>query len=257
MPYLNYETINKRKTFIFIFTLLALFHCQFNYSQADTHTIEESDYAYNDATTSIEKGESISSFTTKEKKLKNFRSSVNDETELKGFSFHEKFYTVNFPIDAVWDAYETTKPNECWSGPLTRYKNSSSNLSFHNFKEENHPSFNEGSIYLVRLRLMPLIKISVIFKLTKLNHSEKIIEMTYGMDNTSHGKQTIQFIADGDKTLIKHTAYFKSKSKFRDKYLYPKFHVKYIDEFHANIQKILIDNNSTNNASTNQELVGS
>ena len=76
--------------------------------------------------------------------------------------------------------------------------------------------------------------------------------MTYGMNNTSHGKQTIQFIADGDKTIIKHTAYFKSKSTFRDKYLYPKFHVKFIDEFHANIQKKLI-NSIPNNLLVHQE----
>ena len=246
MLYSLYESINKFKSIKFIFTLLALSLFQFNYSQVDTHTIEESNYIEYDSPTSEEKDEPNSNFTSKEKKLKNFKSSVNDETKFDGFSFHEKYYTVNFPINLVWDAYENTKPNECWSGPLTVYKNSTLNSSFHNFKEENHPTFNEGCIYLVRLKLIPFVKITVIFQLTKLNHSEKLIEMTYGMDNTSHGKQTIQFIADGDKTLIKHTAYFKSKSKFRDKYLYPKFHVKYIDEFHANIQKKLIDIETVN-----------
>ena len=241
MLYYLYESINKFKVTKFIFTFLALFHFQFNYSQVDTQTIEESHYTEYYTPTSKEKDEGNSNFTSKEKKLKNFKSSVNDNTKLEGFSFHEKYYTVYHPINLVWDAYENTKPNECWSGPLTVYKNSTLNSSFHNFKEENHPSFNEGCIYLVRLKLIPFVKITVIFKLTKLNYSEKLIEMTYGMDNTSHGKQTIQFIADGDKTLIKHTTYFKSKSKFRDKYLYPKFHVKYIDEFHKNIQKKLIE----------------
>jgi len=255
MPYHYYVTINKSKSFKFIFTVLALFYYQLNYSQTDAYTIEGSNYIHIDSSKIEEKDLSNSNFTSKEKKLKKFEPSVNDKTELKGFNFHEKYYTVNFPIDMVWDAYENTDPNECWSGPLTFYKNSYLNPLFHNFKEANHPSFDEGCIYLVRLKLIPFIKITVIFQLTKLNRSEKIIELTYGMDNTSHGKQIIQLIADGDKTLIKHTTYFKSKNSFRDKYLYPKFHVKYINEFHANIQKKLIDNN-TNNAVANQEQLG-
>ncbi len=254
MPYYLYESIPKFKSIKFIFTFLSLFYYQLNYSQVDTYATVESNYSDYDLLLNKEKDETNSNFTAKEKKLKNFEISVNDKTEFEKFSFHEKYYTVNYPINLVWDAYGNTKPNECWSGPLTVYKNSTLNSSFHNFKEENHPSFNEGCIYLVRLKLIPLVKITVIFQLTKLDHSEKLIEMTYGMDNTSHGKQTIQFIADGDKTLIKHTAYFKSKSKFRDKYLYPKFHVKYIDEFHENIQKKLIDSN-TNYTATNQELI--
>ncbi len=212
----------------FLFTFIALFNFQFNYSEVNTNKNE--------------RVVSKSNYTHKEKKLINFEPSVNDETKLEGFSLHVKYYMINSPIELVWDAYENTKPNECWSGPLTKYKNSYTNSLFHDFREENHPSFVEGSVYLIRLKVIPFIKIGVLFQLTKLDHSEKLIELTYGMDNTSHGKQTIQFITDGDKTLIKHTSYFKSKSAFRDKHLYSKFHVKYIDEFHANIQKQLIEN---------------
>jgi len=236
--------MNKTMSFKFFFAFLALFYYQHNYSQADEYIIEGSNFILIDSLKIKKKGLSNSNLSSKEKKLKKFEPSVNDKSELKDFSFHEKHYMVNFPIDIVWDIYENTKPNECWSGPLAVYKNSYLNSTFYDFKEVNHPSFGEDCIYLLKLKLIPFIKITVIFQLTKLNRSEKIIEMTYGMDNTSHGKQTIQFIAEGNKTLIKHSTYFKSKSKFRDKYLYPKFHVKYIDEFHANIQKGLIANNA-------------
>ena len=254
MTYHYYEIIIKRKSVKVIFNIIALFYFQFNFSQTETYADNEPIETYNSTPTSSEKAAPKTNHTAKENKLLNFKPSIDDSTELNGFSFHEKYYTVNFPIDGVWDTYANTKPTECWTGPLTRYKKSSFNSLFHNFKEEDHPTFGEGSVYLVRLKLAPLIKITVIFKLTKINQSDKIIVMTYGMNNTSHGKQTIQFIADGDKTLIKHTAYFKSKSKFRDKYLYPKFHVKYIDEFHENIKKKLICN-STNNDVANQEQV--
>ena len=168
-----------------MFAIVALFHCQFNYSQIDISTPKALDDLVAEVVTSQEKEETISSFSNKEKKLNNFELSVTDTTTFEEYGFHEKYYTVDFPINEVWDAYETAKPNECWPGPLTTYKNSTSNSSFHNFREDQHPPFKEGSIYLVRLKLMPFIKITVVFQLTKLDAAEKLIEMTYGMDNTS------------------------------------------------------------------------
>lgn len=255
MQFYPFDAMRKLKLLKLIFTLLALFYCQFNYGQDNIYAENEPNSTYSKASTSEDVPVPISNFTSKEKKLINFVSSVDDATNFEEYSYHEKYYTVDYPIEKVWEAYENTKPTECWSGPLTVYKNSCSNQTFHDFKEANHPTFNKDCVYLVRLRLIPFVKITVIFKLTKLNRSNKTIEMTYGMENTSHGKQTIQFFVDGDKTLIKHTAYFKSKSKLRDKYLYPKFHVKYIDEFHANIQKKLIDND-VNKTIIIQELAG-
>ncbi|MCK5815905.1 MAG: hypothetical protein KAH07_08170 [Flavobacteriaceae bacterium] len=232
----------------FVFTLLALFHFKFNYSETVPNSDEKVTPIYNNSTFHKNKEVVKSNYTAKEKKLKNFKPSVNDETLLESFGFHEKQYVVNFPIDMVWDAYETTKPNECWAGRLTKYKQSYANSLFHDFQEENHPSFIEGSVYLIRLKVIPFVKINVVFQLNKLDRSKKVFELTYGIDNTSHGKQTIQFIADGEKTIIKHSSYFKSKSAFRDKHFYIKYHVKYIDEFHANIQNKLIDQSSINNS---------
>jgi len=251
MPYFCCKQINERIFFLVAFTLFFFLNPHSFYGQDYASSSENLNYLDADFTPDTENSEPVLNYSPKEIKLINFEPSVNDKTDLKNFSFHEKQYIVDFPIGQVWAAYENTKPTECWSGPSTSYLKSFLAPSFHTFKEQNHPIFKEGSVYLVRLKLIPLVKITVIFQLTKLDSSEKIIEMTYGMKNTSHGKQTIQFIADGNKTIIKHTAYFKSKSKFRDRYFYPKFHLKYIDEFHENIQKKLIDH-STNNTLVKQ-----
>ena len=61
--------------------------------------------------------------------------------------------------------------------------------------------------------------------------------MTYGLDNATHGRQRIYFLKDENRTMILHISNFKSDNKFRDKHLYPKFHEKFIDEFHNNIKQ--------------------
>ena len=56
MPYHYYVTINKSKFSKFIFTVVALFYCQLNYSQSDAYTIEESNYIHVDSPKTEEKG---------------------------------------------------------------------------------------------------------------------------------------------------------------------------------------------------------
>ena len=94
-----------------------------------------------------------------------------------------------------------------------------------------------GNIYFIKLKINNLLKIGVTFQLTKIDTSEKFIEMTYGLDNATHGRQRIYFLKDENRTMILHISNFKSDNKFRDKHLYPKFHEKFIDEFHNNIKQ--------------------
>ena len=94
-------------------------------------------------------------------------------------------------------------------------------------------------VYELDLRIANLLDVGVAFQITEINEAEKIIEFTYGKDNKSHGRQRIIFKKEGKKTFIIHYSNFKSESKFRDKYLYPKFHEKCMDEFHANLHELI------------------
>jgi hypothetical protein len=175
----------------------------------------------------------------RERKLKNFKASVNTKTDVSAYNFHQRIYVLNHSIEDVWELYSSIKPDQSWKGPLANYKQSYSSLNDAFFKSnsENHPSIQLGTVYYIKLKLINFIKIGVTFQVTKIDTSKKIIEMTYGLDNATHGRQRIYFIKDEGRTMILHISNFKSGNKFRDHHLYPKFHEKFIDEFHDNIKE--------------------
>ena len=174
----------------------------------------------------------------RERKLKNFKASVNTKTDVSDYNFHQRIYVLNHSIEDVWELYSSIKPDQSWKGPLANYKQSYSSLNDAFFKSnaENHPSIQLGTVYFIKLKIINLIKIGVTFQITKIDTSKKIIEMTYGLDNATHGRQLIYFLEDEGRTMILHISNFKSGNKFRDNHLYPKFHEKFIDEFHDNIK---------------------
>lgn len=178
----------------------------------------------------------------RERKLKSFKASVNAIINLDDYNFHQKIYVLNYPIEKVWNSYSSLKPDQSWKGPLANYKQSYSSLkdAFYKSSTENHPSIELGAIYFIKLKIIKFIKIGVTFKVTKIDTSKRFIEMTYGLDNATHGRQRIYFIKDEDKTMILHISNFKSENKFRDNHLYPRFHEKFIDEFHDNIKENLV-----------------
>ncbi|MDG2370890.1 MAG: hypothetical protein P8M12_09620 [Flavobacteriales bacterium] len=174
-------------------------------------------------------------------KLKNFKASINSKINLDDYNFHQKIYVLNHDFKTVWNKYSSLKPQQSWKGPLAIYKQSYSKSEdvFYESSSKNHPSLKLGNVYFIKLKINNLIKIGVTFQLTKIDTSEKFIEMTYGLDNATHGRQRIYFLKDENRTMILHISNFKSGNKFRDKHLYPKFHEKFIDEFHNNIKQNL------------------
>ena len=178
----------------------------------------------------------------REKKLKKFKASINENTKIENFNFHQKTYLIDKPIEIVWEEYSSFAPNQTWKGPLAKYKQSYSNSNdtfYYRSKNNKHPNLELGTIYFLKLRVFRFLKIGVTFQVTKIDSTNKFIELTYGEDNASHGRQRIYFLKDGDKTTVLHISNFKSNNKFRDNHLYPKFHEKYIDEFHNNIKENL------------------
>ncbi len=181
----------------------------------------------------------------REKKLKEFKPSVDENTKITDYSFHQKIYHLQAPIELVWKKYSSMVPNQTWKGPLAKYKQSYSkenNIFHYRSKGENNPNLQLESIYFLKLKIFRFLKIGVTFQVTKIDSTNNFIELTYGQDNASHGRQRIYFFEDDNNTIILHISNFKSDNKFRDNYLYPKFHEKYIDEFHQNIKQNLILN---------------
>ncbi len=108
-----------------------------------------------------------------------------------------------------------------------------------NYADKPYFGLETGLIYYLNLKvLMGLYKLPVAFEILKVDEGQKIIEMSYLKGGKAQGKQIIQFIAlkNGDTEIV-HENYFRSESKFRDKYLYPFFHTRIINKFHHKIRK--------------------
>jgi hypothetical protein len=86
-----------------------------------------------------------------------------------------------------------------------------------------------------------LYNLAVAFEIIAIDVLNREIIFSYVEGGKSQGEQSIQFIDTKDGyTEIIHSTLFKSDSKFRDKFLYPKFHIKAINEFHKNILRKLL-----------------
>lgn len=73
-------------------------------------------------------------------------------------------------------------------------------------------------------------------KLLKLTLLKKIIDFAYIKGGKSIGFQRISFVeVQANLTKIKHTTHYKSNSKFRDRYMYPYFHTKVLEEYHLSM----------------------
>ena len=69
------------------------------------------------------------------------------------------------------------------------------------------------------------------------DEQERFIHLSYIDGGKSTGDQIIQIEETPEGyTKVIHTSAFKSDSNFRDKYLYPHFHTKILNEYHRNMR---------------------
>jgi hypothetical protein len=155
----------------------------------------------------------------------------------------EKKYFIKENINKVWDCYKSTSPSESWKGKMISFGlllSKSDNKVM--YSSDSFSGVDTGQVVYVNLRILKgLYNLAVAFEIISIDTPNKEIIFSYVEGGKSQGEQSIQFIDTKDGyTEIIHSTLFKSGSKFRDKYLYPKFHLKAINEFHKNVlRKIL------------------
>jgi hypothetical protein len=86
---------------------------------------------------------------------------------------------------------------------------------------------------------MKIKNMATAFEIITVDKEKGIIEFSYIEDNTTHGKQQMNFeqTAEGFTKII-HRSYFKSGSPIRDRYFYPYFHTRLINAYHRNMKKL-------------------
>ena len=177
------------------------------------------------------------------------QASWKEGIDKSSFKYCEKTFYLNDNLSHVWKCYNQTNPTNLWNGHFVRFdlmisKCSNSALYFNN---PIFPEIDTGQVYFLDLRLMRgLFNVPIAFEIINIDPIRKIMEFSYIKGNKSLGKQSIQFLENGDGRIrIIHGTYYKSDSPFRDHFIYPYFHKKLIKEFHRNMRHLILNIAST------------
>lgn len=153
---------------------------------------------------------------------------------------HEKSYLIKATPEEVWEAYTTESPAVCWNGKrfsfgiLISKKNNSIM-----YKTDAYNGIQTGQVFFMKVGVMHNLEtMAVGLEIITVDPDQKIIEFSYVNGGNSRGVQQVElFETKNGNTRVFHRTLFVSDSKFRDKYLYPFFHERIIDEFHRNMRK--------------------
>jgi len=156
----------------------------------------------------------------------------------------EKKYLIKENMHKVFESYRSTSPSVSWNGKMISFglmfaKGSNKVL----YSDEVFPGVDTGQVVYVNLRLLGgIYNLAVGFEIVDIDPDNKEIVYSYIEGGKSMGEQLLKFTDTKEGyTLLIHKTFFKSNSKFRDRFLYPPFHIKAIDEFHRNMLKVLFN----------------
>lgn len=171
--------------------------------------------------------------------VNDLKVSFHPEDCTKELYKHEEIFEANFNIDDVWETYNKTGLNKVFKDKLVSF---SLMLSKKNeldvvYKEDPFVGTEIGQVYFMNLSILGgIIQIAVSYEIVVKNEHEKLLEFSYIEGGKSIGFQRIKMNAVGDnKTKITHTTHYKSHSKIRDRFIYPYFHTKVLEEYHTNM----------------------
>uniref|UniRef100_UPI0032171757 hypothetical protein n=1 Tax=uncultured Draconibacterium sp. TaxID=1573823 RepID=UPI0032171757 len=168
------------------------------------------------------------------------KPSLTPKSSTDGFCFHEREYVVRDSLNKVWNYYVHTNPGDAWNaGKLgfgILFSKEKNELVYADDKVD---KIEPGQVVYLNLCLLKIKNIATAFEIIKVDDRESIIEFSYLDDNTTLGKQQLNFIETpkGD-TKIVHRSFFKSESVLRDHFLYPYFHTRLTNTYHRNMKRM-------------------
>lgn len=168
-------------------------------------------------------------------------ASVDDNFERDGYSYCEDSYSIEAPVEKIWETCLKTNPAQLWKG-----KRISLSFIYNQLKDKlmycmdlDNYKLETNQIYFINLRVLKgMYSLPTALKITNIDEANKTIVFTYLKGGKSEGRQELSFVEDEkNNTKIVHKTHFKSKSKVRDRRIYPFFHHKIVRELHRNIEK--------------------
>ena len=173
--------------------------------------------------------------------LSDFKASSYPGIHLPDYISMENTYLVKEDPDSLWHLYMNTSVSKSWSG-----KRFSFGLLYSKWSDKvryNDEYFSSlvdtGQVFFVNLRLLGgTVNFALGLEVVDIDIINKAITFNYLESGKSQGQQIIQFFGTPEGyTKIVHFSNFKSDNPFRDKYLYPYFHTRVINEFHRNMSR--------------------
>lgn len=175
--------------------------------------------------------------------VKDLQVSFNSGDCTKEYNKHEEVYFADQDIDTVWEFYNNTGLNRVFTGSLVSFALmlSKQNEKAVLYKEEPFSKTEIGQVYFMNLSVLKgIIQIAVSYEIIMKDEYEMVLEFAYIRGGKSMGVQRIKLDRiEMDKTKITHTTHYKSESKFRDRFIYPYFHSKVLEEYHINMIDIM------------------
>jgi len=175
-------------------------------------------------------------------------ASCKKETIEPDFNVTQEVFYLKYDPTEVWNCYRNIDPLKTWNRKSIRFGLMISKLSNYVTYIDNTSAIrvDTGQVYFLNLRiLIGLLNIPFAFEIINIDENRKVAEYSYIENNKARGKHVLEFLDNGNgATKIVHRSYFKSESSFRDKFLYPIFHKKFIKEFHRNMRQTIQDETS-------------
>ncbi len=168
--------------------------------------------------------------------------SVDTHSDLADFRNYEKEYLIRKSPEDVWYNYVNSSQTDIWdiskiSFGMIYCRDSEAIV----YADQTLYGLEPGRIYFINLKVLNgFYSLPVAFEITRIDASERLIEFSYLKGGKAEGKQIIRIVDSEDGySTIHHSSFVRSNSGFRDKYLYPFFHNRLINEFHFNMKKII------------------
>jgi len=172
-------------------------------------------------------------------------ASVQPDQDLSKFLLFEKKYLVKESDDVVWHMYKYSNQTDVWDNTKVSFGilfcRDSESLIYSN---QVFYGLEVGQIYYLNLKILNgFYNLPVAFEVIHIDAENQLIELSYLKGGRAKGKQIIKIEPSDDGfTTITHKSFVSSDSKVRDKYLYPFFHNKVINEFHGNMKRMISQN---------------
>jgi hypothetical protein len=143
-------------------------------------------------------------------------------------------------VEEVWHLYTQRKPHEMWAGELVKflfaYSKPNQTPIYHD--DSDAPVIHEGMQLFCLLNLAGPVGV-VGMEVLRIDDEKRLIELAYIEGGIYRGVQFMEFVAQGEKTQIIHTSYYKSETLLGRLIPYTYFHQKTVREFHDSMKKLM------------------